>query len=518
MTRRIRLVAPALLSLLVGLLFWCNHRVPFVYDDIQQILRNESVQHGLDVGRILHDPLRASRLIQNLSFAIDWSLSGGREWSFHLTNDLLHGLNTWLFGLILLGLGVSSPWLRAGAALLFFVHPLQLEGATYVMGRTELLKTLVTLWALWLYLQPKRRKGALYLLLSLSLLIKETCVLTPLLFLGVDWIVRAIDLRKIDWREHALYLSHAIWIWPLRQLLDFESTHRGVVGFDLYPMADYVWANFHHLSLYLALFFKPDGQSLYHVWNAHPPLLSALTGLLLLLGSSVTVPLLRRRQPPVSFFCLLFLLSWLPNQSVLQFVNPFAEYRLYQCNLVLAFLLAWVLLRPRWQRPGKLLLGAFVCYFSLLHFLALQQWSNPISIWENALAQYPGSGLIHRTLGRQYGGIGLCKKALDRWRGGCAGPLAPTNQLECHTNIALLSLRLGRKEDAWREMVALGSLGADFRDQSYYRNMLLLCADLGVEGKCGDFAREAREAYPAAFQAFRVPPDHKLEPCDPQEE
>jgi hypothetical protein len=80
-----------------------------------------------------------------LTYGIDWVLSGGRPWWFHLVNLLLHGAIT---GLVVL---VVAAWLPSAAALIagvvFAVHPVHTEAVANVVGRAELLAALGLLGA-----------------------------------------------------------------------------------------------------------------------------------------------------------------------------------------------------------------------------------------------------------------------------------------------------------------------------------------------------------------------------------
>ena len=72
-----------------------------------------------------------------LSYGLDWSLSGGATWWFHLVNVLLHALATGL------AVSVVSRWLPPTGALVagtvFAVHPVHVEAVANVVGRAELL-------------------------------------------------------------------------------------------------------------------------------------------------------------------------------------------------------------------------------------------------------------------------------------------------------------------------------------------------------------------------------------------
>ncbi|MCH7717214.1 MAG: tetratricopeptide repeat protein [Gemmatimonadetes bacterium] len=80
-----------------------------------------------------------------VSYAVDWTVSGGRPWWFHVVNVLLHGLVTALVVV------VAGAWLlpvgALGAGLLFAIHPVHVEAVANVVGRAEILAALGLLTA-----------------------------------------------------------------------------------------------------------------------------------------------------------------------------------------------------------------------------------------------------------------------------------------------------------------------------------------------------------------------------------
>jgi hypothetical protein len=72
-----------------------------------------------------------------ISYALDWALSGGKPWWFHLTNVALHGVVT---ALVVLVVWVWLPPAGALAAgVMFAVHPVHVEAVANVVGRTEIM-------------------------------------------------------------------------------------------------------------------------------------------------------------------------------------------------------------------------------------------------------------------------------------------------------------------------------------------------------------------------------------------
>ncbi|MFQ5463037.1 MAG: tetratricopeptide repeat protein [Phycisphaerae bacterium] len=162
----------------------------FVGGDDRQLVLNHvlvnhpSIGHAMKLFTIIHRDLYQP--IPLLTFSAEFALAGalglldrgieGASWLFHGTNVLLHAVNAGLVWLIVFQwyggrrgplpdqVGTAPGSTRAerialGAALIFAVHPLQVEVVAWINGRMMLLSTLFFLAALWSQEQWLRRRG-----------------------------------------------------------------------------------------------------------------------------------------------------------------------------------------------------------------------------------------------------------------------------------------------------------------------------------------------------------------------
>jgi len=167
----------------------------FVWDDVNFIVENpachelsnlpEALGHGYGWVPTLMDRADAFlyfRPVIVFANTVQWVLSGGSPWLFHLANLFTHALTAGLLAgtLLLLGL-IPEVALLAGG--LFAVHPIQSEAVAWICGRTDLTAAAfamaaVALCAAWV--RRQRIAGRLPLLLGaavlLALLSKESAV------------------------------------------------------------------------------------------------------------------------------------------------------------------------------------------------------------------------------------------------------------------------------------------------------------------------------------------------------
>ncbi len=155
------------------------------------------------------------RPVTSVSYALDWTLSGG-SWSFlHWSNVLLHAAVTAL--VFELALRMGAPFAAALlAALLFGVHPVHVDAVANLAGRGDLLAALFVVSAVVVFLGPAApgaqggcvragpsgrgpaRQVAVLVLYALAMGAKEPGMLLP-----------ALLLLAMEFRRPRSAVSHA---------------------------------------------------------------------------------------------------------------------------------------------------------------------------------------------------------------------------------------------------------------------------------------------------------------------
>ena len=168
----------------------------FIHDDHRLIEQNRLVQETGRLPEILargywtvddREVPNLYRPVTILSFALNRLATGPDAFGFRVVDLLLHVLVTVLVYAVARRVipdeAVASSAAMA-AALLFATHPVHTEALGLVVGRSELLMALFTLWALVLFLDGGR--VAPLLLLPLAFFSKESGVAAPFLLLAAD--------------------------------------------------------------------------------------------------------------------------------------------------------------------------------------------------------------------------------------------------------------------------------------------------------------------------------------------
>jgi hypothetical protein len=399
------------IGLLTVLIYLVGVNGVFVYDDGDQILNRPRLHDLFRFHDVLFCGLRQHRVWQNISFAMNWTISDGKVWSFKLFSLGLHLVNSWILFKWLKRIFEDRPMLPVLTTAFFLIHPLQTQSVTYVMGVISLIQGFFYLISLyWITEYRLTRMAGLVVILAASLLAKETCMLIPILLFGYDFTLLRKAGEKIEWKKWAIVFAVPFLFFPIYEYLkDPVSMFVGTSGFNLYPFFLYLASQLYYQIFYFILFFNPTLMSVIHeapVMGDLEVFYAALGGLIWLLTGLFAI-FRFKKYPRTAFFIFFYYLNYLPTNSVFQMINPFAEYRLYLPNITifLGFSLSllmisdWLQRKKFFQSPHWTIPSLVIVYFGIFTFLTVYVWRDDTRIYSRAAELYPNSELIHINLG-----------------------------------------------------------------------------------------------------------------------
>lgn len=387
-----------LIFIITTVLYLPSLHSPFVYDDLNQIRDNENIQSN-SISKIIKNGLRETRVIQNLTFALNWKMSPKMTWSFHITNLLLHLLNLYLLIVFLRMFLKPTDFILGCILLLCAIHPLQIQSVVYIMGRISLLTSISTLLIIILYLKEKNN-FFLYLVIGLSIMIKESMLIFPLYLYSSEYILKQ---NKPNYKRASkvaiIGLSIQIFILILFHFLNLNSSQQHVTGYNLYPVLEYQIIQFKNWLFYLWLIFNPADQSIIHFYKFstyYIPL--SFISICLFSWFIWKIRYLKINFPNHCYLLLLIIINLLPTSSPIQMINPFAEYRLYFSNF---FILSLLVLFLSLSRYFKYIMSLFVIYYLFFNFNIQTLYRNPILALDDSLQNYPESAYPYAYLATQ---------------------------------------------------------------------------------------------------------------------
>ncbi|HYT41129.1 MAG TPA: hypothetical protein VEP90_02175, partial [Methylomirabilota bacterium] len=247
----------------------------FVWDDFGQVRENYFI-HSLSnfpklftgstfgAGTVLFG--RYYRPLMTLSYSIIWSLFGPRPFFFHLTQIMLHIINSILLFVLFRKFFTQQP--AFFLSLIFLVHPINVEAIAYISALQEPLFFLFGISAFLLSLKEHistKRTIAIGLLLLCSLLSKETGIL----FIFILLVYRSI----FRYRKHLIriilsVLTPTLIYTYLRFFVAKLFFQRGeqVPPIMAAPITERVFTMPAILFFYLKTFFFPKDLTVDQKW------------------------------------------------------------------------------------------------------------------------------------------------------------------------------------------------------------------------------------------------------------
>ena len=247
---------------------------PFIYDDQDHIEINPKIHSPDSVSDVIFNGKRHRRILLNLSYGLNGWMSGLNPYSYKIFNLVLHLLTVaflylYLRRIFLSGLMLWTP------LVIFAIHPLQVESVAYIFGRVSLMTGLFTIISLWLLEKSERYPfWKLAGVFVAALLVKESAVLLLFLWPLYFALKKHGSLSFLTSRQALASYSLSLLYLPLHLFVTGSSSFWDrVVGFQLYPMADYLINQLHYYFYTLILFFAPGWQTIYHPFQEVSPTL-----------------------------------------------------------------------------------------------------------------------------------------------------------------------------------------------------------------------------------------------------
>jgi len=401
--------------------FWPATRHDFLlnWDDPQYVLENPAV-HGLTIRNAVtafttwhlgnYAPLHL------VSYMLDYEIWGLRPFGFILVNILLHTANGVLFLLLLRRLAEGKAWVPF-AALLFLLHPVQVESVVWVSQRKNVLAMFFFLLAFHSYVSYRdagRRHPGWYYALSLwafllALLAKSAAIIFPLAILLFDRCFRDGRNAGKRWADKIPFLAAgAVFGYLAVQSHSAQHLGGGTGYHGGTPFATFL-TMLTVLIRYIALVLWPANLSAYYdvpVKTAVDPEVAVAAVLVVLLVVAGGILYLRRRD--LFFWYAFFFIALLPVSQVVPIVTLMNDRYLYFPMLGASALLGFAFLRDaEWggverskpQAAAGLLLLLAVGAFTATTMRRIGVWKDSHALWADAVRKAPNVSVTHDAYG-----------------------------------------------------------------------------------------------------------------------
>lgn len=412
------------------------------WDDGWYVVDNPQIRswQPANLLRIVSEPsVKNFAPLVTLSFLVDHTLWGEWAGGYHLTNLLLHAVNAVLVYALLWRLS-GCRFTSFFGAVLFAVHPVQVESVAWVSSRKGLLSAGFILASLLCWLQRERttkQEGYGLLFLLLALLARATAVVVPAVVLTYDLWVRRKKLSQALPRQ--LLPGTAALIFLLLTISAQATMYGGVRS---------------HMELSRLQILAVDGVVLWRyvgmlVWPASlsvlydPPTQGiALAATIAALGWAAVawgVYRLRNRAPLVAWGLFTALAFLLPVLNLIPITTLMNDRYLYLPSIALfGLFVAGLRSIPRHfgqaerdsdRKPAAArfvlvaIVLAAVAGFAIRTHFQLAVWRNSLALWSNAATEAGTLPVVqyqladaHYAAGNRRRAIALLEQALGNPR------------------------------------------------------------------------------------------------------
>ena len=389
--------------------------------------------------------------ITSISYMLDYQLYGLNPKGFLLTNLFFHIANSLLLFLILFRM-TGAIWQSAFVAVVFALHPLNVESVAWVAERKNVLSTFFLLLTIWAYIRyaekpTTKRYSLVFLLFAFGLMSKSMVVTLPFVLLLFDY--WPLERFKLGRREREFKIAQkdkyfngeknisklVLEKFPLlilsalcsiMTLILFEKAGESVAQDPVSILAiltnvmisyfEYLWKMLWPKGL--AILYAHPGNTL-AVWKG------VLCGIALLVITTISIKLIRKAP--------YFVVGWFWYLGTLIPVIGFitlgphliADRYAYLPLIGIFVIIAWgvpELLKEWHYRKNVLKASAGILILTLMPITWIQvsHWKSSITVFKHAIKvtdkKYPNFVAVHNNLGVALVAEGKNEEAISHYK------------------------------------------------------------------------------------------------------
>lgn len=376
-----------------------------------------------------------------VSLALDYAVWGLEPFGYHLTNVLLHSLNTFLVFILIArlftieGMRESRGVFFAAftASLLFGIHPVHVESVAWVSERKDVLSAFFYLISLVSYLGYAVEKSKICYALCLTsfifaVLSKPMAISLPAVLLILDYFplkrfgsrvtgfTWSVILEKLPFIAFSiLSISMALWV---------RIAGETVAPIGIHPIGSQILVAAQNYIFYLTKMTIPFNLSPFYPYPREVSLLSLDYAASTLFLIAITFYSLRSSKKGKVFFvvCLYYLVTLLPPVIAIVQVGYFAAADRYTYLPSLGpFLLAGFIVSCGFERCSKkqrlIIITTLSILFLVLVGKSIKQisiWRDSITLWSHVIKIFPDSAdIAYYNRGNAYDDIGERQQAMN---------------------------------------------------------------------------------------------------------
>jgi len=559
MNRRVKYYPAIIIALITLAVYLPALRNDFViWDDDGFILNNyhiRSLNWAFFKWAFTDTSLDFWRPVTWIADAVDYAVWGLNPVGYHLTNILLHAADTFFAVILAAGLlefcgpvpvRSATPHASQAAArdprfamfaaaitgILFGLHPVHVESAVWVTGRTDLLCAFFFLPAVSAYIKFASGRADLSVdrlrlnrsyLFSLACFIfaaagKPSAVVLPAVLLLLDWYpLRRVRSLKSFWQALIEKLPFLAVSLAVSAVVFFGERAQGRMSpAEEVSFAVRTFAALKAVVMYPAQIVAPVNLLPYHPYPSNITLLSAefLGYLVIVAGITTACILLLKKHKILAAVWAYFLITLLPVIGLIKVRETFmADRYMYLPSLGL-FLVIGVGAAWAWDRAGflkqrnttaKYITAVAACLLCFgLSYPTLKQisvWKNTITLWSYVIGNEPRRiPLAYLNRGMGFRQAGLPERALEDLTRAIAIDSSQAYAHMAYTDRGIIYKETGRPDLAIEDYTRAVSINPGYAD-AYANRGIAFNATGRFDRAIADFDR-AISLDPGQYQSY----------------
>ena len=373
---------------------------------------------------------------------------------FHTSNLIFHILNAILVFLILRIL-IKDELPSFFGALLFALHPVQVESVAWITGVKDVFSGFLSLVAIWQYLlyaqlsmegnktdqdnRDRNRKIMHYLIaivsFILALLAKPTRVVVPIIVFTLDYLIlkrqfKHIAASIIGW----IVISLPVIVATIVLMPASNEATSGISLLERFLVSSDSLV-FYLYKLIFPISLGPDyGRTIKLALSQN----LFVIALLILALYFILIYKIKQYRSWLLASAIVFVAGVLPMLGFIRFqfqeVSTVADRYLYLSMIGPGIALGFFL--SRYKKPSTIIIsGVLLGILGVLSILQTQNWKNTVTFYKHALKINPNSATFHMYLGIVLGEQGSFDEAIYHFSEGIN--LEPKNS-EAYNNIGIV--------------------------------------------------------------------------------
>ena len=508
-----------LLPLVIIITYSHTLHSPFVFDDIANISANPAARASdlnfENMRKAAVDSPISTRPVSYITFAVNYFFHKHEVYGYRLVNLAIHVLNGVLLYLFLMNTfklpilqgRIKQPfWVAYCAALVWVIHPLQVQSVTYIVQRMNSLATLFYMLAFLCYLKARLSTNKTRWLCAvasftsglLALGSKEIAVTLPFFILLYEWMF--FQDMDFPWLRRNIIVLAAAGFFLAVMFFVYVGRNPWQTIAAGYSSRDFtMWQRLlteprvilHYIELFV--FPLPTRLTLLPEFSVSTSLiepattLPAMIGVLFIISTALT---LAKDMRLISFAILWFMGNLVVESSVVSLEIIFL-HRTYLPSMMASLLVTYLVLQHvKSERFAQLMLVSGLLILTFWTYDQNKTWCDKVYFWRDCLQKNRTDFRVYNNLGKALEEEGEVEEAIDMYEKAIS---TNPEHIRAYNNLGVAHLSGGKLGEA-SEVLHKALEKAPEHPETHY--------NLGLTHSARDDLQEAEEHYLKAHEQF----------------